>query len=168
MLRLTKTLIVFVEFRYASIDIYLSKCSKLQITCVDDGQEKRNEDAPENNPQYTTVYVGNLAPEVSKCWASFSLTLSHGIIRLADARHMQVTSVDLHRHFHALGVGVIEDVRIQRDKGFGFIRYSSHAEAARAIQMGNARILFGKTVKVHVSSFCAYMYCACCFLSDTW
>ncbi|KAG8376250.1 hypothetical protein BUALT_Bualt09G0043500 [Buddleja alternifolia] len=87
----------------------------------DDGQEKRNEDAPENNPQYTTVYVGNLAPEV--------------------------TSVDLHRHFHALGVGVIEDVRIQRDKGFGFIRYSSHAEAARAIQMGNARILFGKPVK---------------------
>ncbi|KAK6139701.1 hypothetical protein DH2020_026555 [Rehmannia glutinosa] len=82
---------------------------------------KRNEDAPENNPQYTTVYVGNLAPEV--------------------------TSVDLHRHFHALGVGVIEDVRIQRDKGFGFIRYSSHAEAARAIQMGNARMLFGKAVK---------------------
>lgn len=59
-----------------------------------------------------------------------------------------MTSVDLHRHFHALGVGVIEDVRIQRDKGFGFIRYSSHAEAARAIQMGNARILFGKTLKV--------------------
>ncbi|KAK4396823.1 Oligouridylate-binding protein 1 [Sesamum angolense] len=87
----------------------------------EEGQEKRNEEAPENNPQYTTVYVGNLAPEV--------------------------TSVDLHRHFHALGVGVIEDVRIQRDKGFGFIRYSTHAEAARAIQMGNARILFGKPVK---------------------
>lgn len=61
---------------------------------------------------------------------------------------LQVTSVDLHRHFHALNVGVIEDVRIQRDKGFGFIRYSNHAEAARAIQMGNARILFGKPVKV--------------------
>ncbi|KAL0410393.1 UNVERIFIED_CONTAM: Oligouridylate-binding protein 1 [Sesamum latifolium] len=87
----------------------------------EEGQEKRNDDAPENNPQYTTVYVGNLAPEV--------------------------TSVDLHRHFHALGVGVIEDVRIQRDKGFGFVRYSTHAEAARAIQMGNARILFGKPVK---------------------
>ncbi|KAL2456449.1 Oligouridylate-binding protein 1C [Abeliophyllum distichum] len=87
----------------------------------EDGQEKRNEDAPENNPQYTTVYVGNLAPEV--------------------------TSLDLHRHFHALGAGVIEDVRIQRDKGFGFVRYSTHAEAARAIQMGNARILFGKPIK---------------------
>ncbi|KAK6126720.1 hypothetical protein DH2020_039542 [Rehmannia glutinosa] len=85
----------------------------------DDGQEKS--DAPENNPQYTTVYVGNLAPEV--------------------------TSVELHHHFHALGVGTIEDVRIQRDKGFGFIRYSSHAEAARAIQMGNARLFFGKPIK---------------------
>lgn len=87
----------------------------------DDVQEKTNEDAPENNPQYTTVYVGNLAPEV--------------------------TSGDLHCHFHALGAGVIEDVRIQRDKGFGFIRYTSHAEAARAIQLGNARYLYGKPLK---------------------
>lgn len=66
--------------------------------------------------------------------------------------YFQVTSLDLHRHFHALGVGVIEDVRIQRDKGFGFVRYSTHAEAARAIQMGNARILFGKAIKVHLLS----------------
>ncbi|KAI4376484.1 hypothetical protein MLD38_014241 [Melastoma candidum] len=87
----------------------------------DDGQEKSNEDAPENNPQYTTVYVGNLAPEV--------------------------TSADLHRLFHALGAGVIEDVRVQRDKGFGFVRYSSHGEAALAIQVGNARILCGKPIK---------------------
>ncbi|XP_041003394.1 oligouridylate-binding protein 1-like [Juglans microcarpa x Juglans regia] len=87
----------------------------------DDGQEKSNDDAPENNPQYTTVYVGNLAPEV--------------------------TSVDLHRHFHALGAGIIEDVRVQRDKGFGFVRFSTHAEAALAIQMGNARILYGKPIK---------------------
>lgn len=38
----------------------------LQFLCfslAEDGQEKPNEDAPENNPQYTTVYVGNLAPE---------------------------------------------------------------------------------------------------------
>ncbi|KAH9652807.1 Oligouridylate-binding protein 1B [Citrus sinensis] len=86
-----------------------------------DGQEKSNEDAPENNPQYTTVYVGNLSSEV--------------------------TSVDLHRHFHALCVGTIEDVRVQRDKGFGFVRYSTHPEAALAIQMGNARILCGKPIK---------------------
>lgn len=61
---------------------------------------------------------------------------------------MQVTSVDLHRHFHVLGAGVIEDVRVQRDKGFGFVRYSTHAEAARAIQLGNARVIYGKPIKV--------------------
>ncbi|KAI5320041.1 hypothetical protein PRUPE_7G194700 [Prunus persica] len=87
----------------------------------EDGQEKPNEDAPENNPQYTTVYVGNLAPEV--------------------------TSVDLHRHFHSLGAGTIEDVRVQRDKGFGFVRFSTHSEAAVAIQLGNARFLCGKPIK---------------------
>ncbi|OMO67148.1 hypothetical protein CCACVL1_20759 [Corchorus capsularis] len=97
--------------------------SVVELTNVasEEGQEMTNEDAPENNPQYTTVYVGNLAPEV--------------------------TSVDLHRLFHALGAGTIEDVRVQRDKGFGFVRYSSHAEAALAIQMGNARILCGKPIK---------------------
>lgn len=58
------TLIAFSNSRHI-FEIYLSRCSKLLITCPDDGQEKRNEDAPENNPQYTTVYVGNLAPEVS-------------------------------------------------------------------------------------------------------
>ncbi|XP_058079606.1 oligouridylate-binding protein 1B-like [Magnolia sinica] len=87
----------------------------------EDGQETTNDDAPENNPQYTTVYVGNLAPEV--------------------------TQLDLHRQFHSLGAGVIEEVRVQRDKGFGFVRYSTHAEAALAIQMGNARILCGKPIK---------------------
>ncbi|KAJ3697063.1 hypothetical protein LUZ61_000768 [Rhynchospora tenuis] len=84
-------------------------------------QEATNEEAPENNPQYTTVYVGNLAHEV--------------------------TQVDLHRLFHSLNAGVIEDVRTQRDKGFGFVRYSTHAEAALAIQMGNGQILCGKPIK---------------------
>ncbi|KAB1211916.1 Oligouridylate-binding protein 1B [Morella rubra] len=81
----------------------------------EDGKETTNNDAPENNPQYTTVYV---------------------------------TQLDLHRHFHALGAGVIEEVRVQRDKGFGFVRYSTHAEAALAIQMGNAQsYLCGKQIK---------------------
>ncbi|KAM7253587.1 hypothetical protein ACFE04_021741 [Oxalis oulophora] len=88
----------------------------------EDGKESSNSEAPENNPQYTTVYVGNLAPEV--------------------------TQPDLHRHFHSLGAGVIEEIRIQRDKGFGFIRYSTHAEAALAIQIGNAHsLLYGKPIK---------------------
>lgn len=33
------------------------------LASAEDGQETPNEDAPENNSQYTTVYVGNLAPE---------------------------------------------------------------------------------------------------------
>ncbi|CAL9170479.1 unnamed protein product [Musa hybrid cultivar] len=88
---------------------------------VEDGQDNTNDDGPENNPQYTTVYVGNLAHEV--------------------------TQLDLHRHFHTLGAGVIEEVRVQRDKGFGFVRYSNHSEAALAIQVGNGRMLCGKPIK---------------------
>ncbi|XP_023633057.1 oligouridylate-binding protein 1B isoform X1 [Capsella rubella] len=88
----------------------------------EDGKDTSNGEAPENNAQYTTVYVGNLVPEVSQ--------------------------VDLHRHFHSLGVGVIEEVRVQRDKGFGFVRYSTHAEAALAIQMGNTHsYLSGRQMK---------------------
>ncbi|KAF9680372.1 hypothetical protein SADUNF_Sadunf06G0114300 [Salix dunnii] len=107
----------------------------------EDGQERNNDDAPENNPQYTTVYVGNLAPE-----ARIYLTTSSDWC-LSLTNDLQVTSVDLHRHFHLLGSGTIEDVRVQRDKGFGFVRYSTHAEAALAIQMGNARIVCGKPIK---------------------
>nr|XP_043637028.1 oligouridylate-binding protein 1C-like [Erigeron canadensis] len=88
----------------------------------EDNKEVANNDAPEDNPQYTTVYVGNLAPEV--------------------------TQLELHRHFYSLGAGVIEEVRLQRDKGFGFVRYNNHAEAALAIQMGNNQsVLYGKQIK---------------------
>ncbi|GER52339.1 oligouridylate binding protein-like protein [Striga asiatica] len=88
----------------------------------EDVKEAANSDAPENNPQYTTVYVGNLAPEV--------------------------TQADLHRYFYALGAGSIEEVRVQRDKGFGFVRYSTHGEAAMAISMGNAQpFLGGRQIK---------------------
>jgi hypothetical protein len=46
--------------------------------------------------QYTTAYIGNLSPDV--------------------------TLTELHRQFHALNVGVIVDVKINREKGFGFVR----------------------------------------------
>ncbi|KAG5147782.1 hypothetical protein JHK82_014663 [Glycine max] len=87
----------------------------------DGGQDNNNEDAPENNPSYTTVYVGNLPHDV--------------------------TQAELHCQFHALGAGVIEEVRVQRDKGFGFIRYNTHDEAALAIQMANGRLVRGKNMK---------------------
>lgn len=71
---------------------------------------------------------------------------------------LQVTQVDLHRHFHALGAGAIEEVRIQRDKGFGFVRYSTHAEAAAAISMGNTQsFLCGRQIKV-----CLHDYLSVC------
>ncbi|KAG0613111.1 hypothetical protein M758_6G078000 [Ceratodon purpureus] len=87
----------------------------------EDRQEGSAGDGPENNPQYTTVYVGNLAHEVSQA--------------------------ELHRWFHGWGAGVIEDVRVQKDKGFGFVRYRTHDEAAFAIQAANGRVLCGKSVK---------------------
>lgn len=45
------------------------------LPLAEDGQEKPNEDAPENNPQYTTVYVGNLAPEARLAILTFSITI---------------------------------------------------------------------------------------------
>lgn len=59
-----------------------------------------------------------------------------------------MTQAELHCQFHALGAGVIEEVRVQRDKGFGFVRYNTHEEAASAIQMANGRIIRGKPMKV--------------------
>lgn len=43
---------------------------------------------------------------------------------------------------------MIEDVRVQKDKGFGFVRYRTHEEAAFAIQAANGRVICGKSVKV--------------------
>lgn len=83
------------------------------------------------------------------------------IYRMLLYVYLQVTQLDLHRHFHSLGAGVIEEVRVQRDKGFGFVRYSTHAEAALAIQMGNttqSSYLFGKQMKVWIyASFKQFM-----------
>lgn len=42
-------------------------------------------------------------------------------------------------------------MRVQRDKGFGFVRYNTHEEAATAIQMANGKILHGKPLKVRES-----------------
>ncbi|KAF8400163.1 hypothetical protein HHK36_013459 [Tetracentron sinense] len=105
-----------------------------------------SEEAPENNPSFTTVYIGNLAHELStfETLICSSLPFSFALHNFA---HAQVTQVELHRQFHALGAGVIEEVRIQRDKGFGFVRYHTHEEAALAIQMANGRMVFGKSMK---------------------
>lgn len=46
------------------------------MACAEDGKEATNSDAPENNPQYTTVYVGNLAPEARNYVSLLSVLLS--------------------------------------------------------------------------------------------
>jgi len=84
-------------------------------------QDTGSKENPENNPDFTTVYVGNLGHEVNRD--------------------------ELHRHFYNLGVGAIEEVRVQQEKGFGFIRYSTHGEAALAIQMANGLVVRGKPIK---------------------
>ncbi|PUZ45536.1 hypothetical protein GQ55_8G232300 [Panicum hallii var. hallii] len=85
------------------------------------GKENSNEDGPENNPLFTTVYVGGLPHEA--------------------------TNNDVHLFFHSLGVGSIEEVRVTRDKCFGFVRYSTHEEAALAIQMGNGQLIGGRPIR---------------------
>ncbi|KAI5071160.1 hypothetical protein GOP47_0013411 [Adiantum capillus-veneris] len=74
-----------------------------------------------NNMRYTTVYVGNLARKASQ--------------------------EELQEMFNGLGVGSIEDVQIARDKGYGFVRYSTHEEAALAIQAADGLIICEKRVK---------------------
>ncbi|KAL2232697.1 UNVERIFIED_CONTAM: Oligouridylate-binding protein 1B [Sesamum indicum] len=112
---LSKALLIFLyTLRLCLVCIGIGKVQVVLILPGEkDDKEAANSDVPEDNPQYTTVYVGNLAPEV--------------------------THVDLHCHFHALGAGSNEEVRVQRDKGFVFVRYSTHAEAAMAISMGNTQ-----------------------------
>ncbi|GJN04005.1 hypothetical protein PR202_ga21511 [Eleusine coracana subsp. coracana] len=90
----------------------------IQAEASQEGGCKEN---PENNPDCTTVYVGNLGHEVNRD--------------------------ELHRHFFNLGVGAIEEIRVQQDKGFGFVRYSNHGEAALAIQMANGLVIRGKPIK---------------------
>lgn len=53
------------------------------MACAEDGKETANNDGPENNPQpqYTTVYVGNLAPEAGTPLYA-SIILSHHLIHL--------------------------------------------------------------------------------------
>lgn len=61
--------------------------------------------------------------------------------------------MDLHRHFYNLDVGAIDEVSIQRDEGFGFVRYSYHYEAALAIQTGKGCLLCGKPIQVRLIFF---------------
>lgn len=58
-----RALIYVVLLPRANYDESLSN-KVFSLYCSEEGKEMANNEAPENNPQYTTVYVGNLAPEV--------------------------------------------------------------------------------------------------------
>ncbi|WVZ20225.1 hypothetical protein V8G54_007547 [Vigna mungo] len=123
----------------------------------DGGQDNNNnEDAPENNSLYTTVYVGNLPHDrgiPSDLWGTADMVKAFVVVTWLQSSLQPyyccffVTQAELHCQFHALGAGVIEEVRVQRDKGFGFVRYNTHEEAALAIQVANGRIIRGKSMK---------------------
>jgi nucleolysin TIA-1/TIAR len=81
------------------------------------------------------------------CCLFFSLSVSSIFLGY------QANSTDVHRFFHSLGAGSIEEVRVTRDKGFGFVRYITHDEAALAIQMGNGQLIGGRQIKVPLSDF---------------
>jgi len=71
------------------------------------------------SPSNTTVYIGNLTPDV--------------------------TEALLHSMFDDFGQ--IEEIRMQKEKGFAFIKYKGHEEAARAIASVHGRFIGPKVVK---------------------
>lgn len=68
----------------------------------------------------TTTYIGNLAPDVN------------------EAMLQQAFSE----------FGLVEEIRIQREKGFAFVRFNSHDSAARAIAYLNGRIMGSRPIRV--------------------
>jgi len=67
----------------------------------------------------TTVYIGNLTPDV--------------------------TETLLHSFFD--DYGEIDEVRMQKEKGYAFIKYKSHDDAARAIAAVHGRFIGARAVK---------------------
>ena len=75
-------------------------------------QNFRKTNKEQTHPSNTTVYVGNLAPE----------TLEH-TVRLVFEKY-----------------GPIEEIRMQPDKGYAFVKYKDHTTATWAIIRGNGYI----------------------------
>mmetsp|Transcript_10141 Transcript_10141/g.16625 ORF Transcript_10141/g.16625 Transcript_10141/m.16625 type:complete len:394 (+) Transcript_10141:131-1312(+) len=75
-------------------------------------------------PSNVTVYVGNLSQEVG--------------------------DTDLRPLF--LEFGLVEDIRIQKEKGYAFVRFSNHDEAARAIVGATGRQIHGRSIRCSWSS----------------
>jgi hypothetical protein len=62
---LAKFIELLKNYRLGILGLLRDKYSYFVMCFTDGGQDNGNEDAPENNPSYTTVYVGNLPHDVS-------------------------------------------------------------------------------------------------------
>jgi len=71
-------------------------------------------------PTNATVYVGNISPDISE----------EQLIKTIFGEY-----------------GIIEEVRMQKEKGYAFIRYQAHEQAARAIASVHGRPIGSKVVK---------------------
>ncbi|THU55609.1 hypothetical protein C4D60_Mb11t08380 [Musa balbisiana] len=127
---------------FGFVDYYDRRSAALAIIALN-GRQLNQQDAQSAINDLTGKWLGSR--QIRCNWATKGANAGEDK-QNSDSKSV-VTQLDLHRHFHSLGAGVIEEVRIQRDKGFGFVRYSNHSEAALAIQMGNGRILCGKPIK---------------------
>jgi len=67
----------------------------------------------------TTVYIGNLAPDV--------------------------TEEQMRQVFQSYGT--IDEVRTQKDKSFGFVKYQTHDQATRAIIAANGTVISGRPIR---------------------
>lgn len=73
----------------------------------------------QTSPTNTTVYIGNLTSEITEEFVK-----------------------NIFEEY-----GVIEEIRVHKDKSFGFIRFTSHESAGRAICAMNGRNLGSKPIK---------------------
>jgi len=71
-------------------------------------------------PSNTTVYIGNLSPDVT----------DEQLLRTIFEEY-----------------GQIQEIRMQKDKGFAFLRFGSHEQAARSICSVHGRAIGSKVVK---------------------
>ena len=73
--------------KFSFFDIYFLSCF------AEDTKEQSDSDAPKNNPQYTTVYVGNLGPEVRPLNTKIYLyETSHEQLRAESCNKLKVKS----------------------------------------------------------------------------
>lgn len=90
----------------------------------------------QTSPYNTQIYIGNLSPDVTDA------QLRHVPFSISSSQAPLIRSS---QEFGA--IGPITDVRIN-EKGFGFVTFASHENAARAILVNNGLQLGQKQIKV--------------------